>query len=153
YQWEEPAAGGIRTPDQWRFHLAAAAHVAIDLGRGMVADLVAAPDERAVGRIEGGQTWKGELHAGSYVLRATTREPDNRFDYTLQVAATELLAGESRAVTLPADFPVSLGSDGVAEIASFGTVDVRARLYDQEGRLVASNDDRANDWNFAITGR
>src|SRR5262249_39898522 len=32
-------------------------------------------------------------------------------------------------------------------------VDVRAWLYDQKGRLVASNDDRPNDWNFAIAGR
>src|SRR5207244_2777420 len=112
-----------------------------------------APDGRAIERIEGGETWKGELPAGSYVLRATTREPNNRFDYTVDVAATELLAGGSRVATLPADIPVALGSDGVAEIASFGTVDVRAWLFDQKGCLVVSNDDRLNDWNFAIVGR
>jgi uncharacterized protein YecT (DUF1311 family) len=153
YRWEEPAAGGPRTPDQWRFHLPAPAHLAIDLGRGMVADLVAEPDGRIRDRVEGGETWKGELPAGTYLLRATSREPDNRFDYSLQVAATELLAGESRVTKLPADIPISLGGDAVAEIASFGTTDVRASLYDQANRLVARNDDRPNDWNFAIAGR
>src|SRR6185312_12916807 len=36
---------------------------------------------------------------------------------------------------------------------SFGDRDVRAWLYDAADRLVATNDDRANDWNFAIGGR
>ena len=41
----------------------------------------------------------------------------------------------------------------MAEIGSFGTVDVRAWLYDAKNKLVATNDDRMNDWNFAIAGR
>jgi hypothetical protein len=153
YRWEEPAAGDPRTPDQWRFHLPAPAHLAIDLGRGMVAELVAEADGRVRDRVDGGETWKGELPAGTYLLRATAREPNSHFDYSLQVAATELLAGESRITKLPADIPLSLAGDVVVEIASFGTTDVRAWLYDRAGHLVARNDDRPNDWNFAIAGR
>ena len=39
---------------------------------------------------------------------------------------------------------------GLVELNSYGSVDVRAELYDSEGRLVAANDDRPDDWNFLI---
>ncbi|HEY4162626.1 MAG TPA: hypothetical protein VGM59_06135, partial [Dongiaceae bacterium] len=138
---------------QWRFRLTAPAHVAIDLSRGMRAFLVAEQGGATHEAVTGGETWKGELPAGSYVLRATTLEPNNRFDYTVSVAADELMAGLSWPVDLPADIPLSIGSDAVLEIGSFGPTDVRAWLYDDHDRLVATNDDRPNDWNFAITGR
>ncbi len=153
FQWLEPEAGAMRVPDQWRFTLTGPAHVSIDLSRGMRADLVAEADGLKRAEITGGETWKNLLPTGSYVLKATTIEPNNRFDYDVSVSARELLAGQSRPVGLPADVPVSIGSDAVAEIGSFGTTDVRAWLYDEHDKLVATNDDRPNDWNFAIAGR
>ncbi len=119
----------------------------------MRADLVAETDGKKREEITGGETWNGLLPTGAYVLKAATIEPNNRFDYEVSVTAEELLAGQSRAVDLPADVPVSIGSDAVAEIGSFGTTDVRAWLYDAKNKLVATNDDRPNDWNFAIAGR
>ena len=153
FQWMEPEEGAARSPDQWRIRLTAPTHLAIDLSRGMVADIVGETDGKGFGQVNGGETWKGLLPMGSYLLKATTREPNNRFDYEITATATELLPGGSRDLTPPADIPLSIGSDAVAEIGSFGTRDVRAWLYDAKGALVATNDDRPNDWNFAIAGR
>jgi hypothetical protein len=153
FQWLEPEAEGAeRVPDQWRFVLPATAHVAITLNQGMRADLV---DETGNIRnaVIGGDNWQGELPAGTYTLRATSFEPNNRFDYPVSVTATELVAGLSHVTDLPADIPVSIGSDSVVEIGSFGVTDVRAWLTDAKGHLAATNDDRPNDWNFAIAGR
>jgi len=152
FQWREPEDGAARVPDQWRFVLPAPVHVAIDLSQGMRADLVG-EDGKTRNAIIGGDNWKGELAAGTYTLRATTFAPNNRFDYTVSVSATELVAGRSVVTNLPADIPVSIGSDSVVEIGSFGITDVRAWLYDAGNRLAATNDDRPNDWNFAIAGR
>jgi len=152
FQWREPEEGEERVPDQWRFALPAAAHVAITLNQGMRADLVG-EDGKTLREVIGGDNWKGELPTGVYTLRTTSFEPNNRFDYTIAVRATELVAGLNHITNLPADIPVSIGSDSVVEIGSFGTTDVRAWLYDAKGDLAASNDDRPNDWNFAIAGR
>jgi uncharacterized protein len=152
FQWLEPEEGAERVPDQWRFVLPATAHVAITLNQGMRADLVG-EDGQVRNAVIGGDNWQGELPAGTYTLRATSFEPNNRFDYTVSVTATELVAGLSHITDLPADIPVSIGSDSVVEIGSFGVTDVRAWLYDAKGHLAATNDDRPNDWNFAIAGR
>jgi uncharacterized protein len=152
FQWREPEAGAERVPDQWRFKLPATTHVAIDLSQGMRADLVG-EDGKTRNAVIGGDNWQAELPSGTYTLRATTFEPNNRFDYTISVTATELVGGRSLVTNLPADIPVSIGSDSVVEIGSFGTTDVRAWLYDADNRLAATNDDRPNDWNFAVAGR
>jgi len=39
------------------------------------------------------------------------------------------------------------------QLASFGSADVRARVYDAADHLVAENDDGADDWNFQIQAR
>lgn len=153
FQWREPEEEGAeRVPDQWRFRLPAAAHVEITLTQGMRADVVGA-DGKLHNEVIGGDNWKGELPADTYTLRTTSYAPNNRFDYRVEVRVTELVAGQDRITSLPADVPVSLGGDSVVEIGSFGTVDVRAWLYDADDKLVATNDDRPNDWNFAIAGR
>lgn len=154
YQWREPEAGQQRVPDSWQFDLTGAARVSIALPHGLRGQLHAAKSDAAeLPEVNGGDVWEGDLPAGSYRLDISSRQPNNRLDYTIDIRTAELIAGQSRAVTAPADIPVSIGSDAVVEIGSFGDQDVRGWLYDDKGNLVATNDDRANDWNFAIAGR
>ncbi len=152
--WVEPATGAQRVPDQWEFSLPAPAKVTIALDNMMEASLSSAdsPDD-ILARIASKQRWQGELPAGKYLLRAVNSRRNNYVDYTLSVSSSQLLAGESRTLLAPATIPLSVGKDGLIELQSFGPSDVRARLTDANGNLVAQNDDRQDDWNFLIARR
>lgn len=154
YQWREPEAGQQRIPDSWQFALPGAAHVSIDLPHGLKGTVASTRSDAApLPEVNGGETWSQDLPTGDYHLDITSRQPNNRLDYTIDISTDELVAGQQRKVTAPVDVPVSIGSDAIVEIGSFGTQDVRGWLYDAQNNLVASNDDRPNDWNFAIAGR
>jgi hypothetical protein len=150
-RWMEPAAGQSRTPDEWTFSLPAAANATITITPGMRAKLLpdapgAPPIAVAIG------SWTGRLAPGNYRIDTYSAAPDNRVDYTLNVALNELTPGQTRDITAPASIPVSLGGAGQYEIASAGAQDVAATLRDAAGKIVAANDDRDNDWNFLIAG-
>jgi hypothetical protein len=151
-RWMEPEAGQPRVPDRWRFTLPAPATVTVTIGSGMLARILG-PGDPAARTATSTVPWTGELQPGSYVVEAVSASPNNLVDYTLRVDTAELLAGQKRAIAAPQTLRVSLGADRQIELSSFGDSDVRARLYDAAGHLVAANDDRDNDWNFAITGR
>ena len=68
----------------------------------------------------------------------------------MRVAPLELVDGLSRRVDLPASLAISVGTEGTVELASFGDLDVRARLFDAGEAPIAAEDDRANDWNFRV---
>src|SRR6185369_9437748 len=97
--------------------------------------------------------WTGTLPAGDYAVAVVSAAPNSRVDYSLTVSTNEMVVGQKRSVDAPATLPVSIGADRQVEFASFGGEDVKARLYDADGKLVASNDDRENDWNFLIPMR
>jgi hypothetical protein len=152
--WEEPAKGAERHPDQWEFVLPAPAQVTVALDNEMEATLVSADDPaQSAARIDAKVAWRGDLKAGRYQLRAQHSRSNNYVSYTLRVAATQLMAGQSRSVLAPAAIPVSVGTDGLIELQSFGPSDVRARLVDAAGETIAQNDDRPGDWNFQIAQR
>lgn len=154
HTWTEPAKGRARVPDQWEFVLPAPAQVTITLDSEMAAELVPAGDPaHPLARVDATQPWRGELAAGRYQVRARSSRQNNFVAYSVQVAATQLLAGASRTVSAPATIPVSVGGDGLVELESFGRGDVRARLFDAAGEVVAQDDDRAGDWNFQIARR
>lgn len=155
HTWREPAKGAIRVPDQWEFALPAGADISIALDGEMEAVLTHAGDAKntVVAKVSTGQNWRGPLAMGRYLLRATNSRSNSHVPYTLRVAATQLLAGQARSVTAPASIPVSVGADGLLELASFGATDVRASLFDNAGELIAQNDDRTDDWNFQIARR
>jgi uncharacterized protein len=151
-RWMEPEAGQKREPDRWRFTLPAPAKLTLSIGSGMKAVLTG-PGEGKDRAALTDAPWTGALPAGDYVVEAMSDAPNNRVDYALHLETEELVAGQRRSIQAPAELKVSLGADRQVELASFGASDVRGRLYDAAGKLVASNDDRDNDWNFAIAGR
>ena len=97
--------------------------------------------------------WKGKLDAGHYRLGVTCVRVNNRVDYSVAVTPEQLVAGLRRSITAPENVPLSIGSESLIEVGSFGSSDVRARLYDSGGRLVVESDDRPDDWNFQISKR
>lgn len=154
HTWLEPAKGKVRQPDQWEFTLPAPAQITVALDNEMEATLASAADPaRGIAKIDARQPWRGDLAAGRYWLRAQHSRRNNFVAYSLRVNVTQLLAGQMRPVSAPASIPVSVGADGLIELQSFGPSDVRARLLDAAGTIIAQNDDRPGDWNFHIAQR
>ncbi|HUK14174.1 MAG TPA: hypothetical protein VLW17_12805 [Thermoanaerobaculaceae bacterium] len=151
--WQEPAQGAERVPDAWLFTLPAPAAVRVELSGEMEGKLNRVGDggaEADVAALSAGKGWRGELAAGSYRLAASCARRNNLLAYRVGVMPEPLVAGLSREVVAPATVPVSVGAAGLYELSSFGDADVRARLLDAGGRLVAANDDRPDDWNFDL---
>jgi hypothetical protein len=154
HTWREPVKGAPRQPDQWIFDLPAPAQVTVALDNEMEGTLTGATDaNRIVARVVARQNWRGDLPAGRYMLRAQPSRNNNYVPYTVRVSAAQLMAGQSRLVSAPAMVPLSVGADGLIELQSFGTSDVRARLVDAAGEVLAQNDDRPGDWNFHVALR
>ncbi len=154
HNWLEPAKGKKRVPDQWEFELPAAADLTISLASEMEGTLFNAVDLKTpVAKIDAKSGWSGRIAAGKYLVLTQHSRSNNHVPYTLQVSSSQLLAGLSREVIAPAVIPVAVGIDGLVELQSFGSGDVRARLVDASGELIAQNDDRADDWNFHIARR
>lgn len=151
-RWMEPEEGAPRLPDRWRFTLPAASEVTVAVDSGMRATLLGADggtDRLAFAE----RPWTGTVPAGDYTVEVVSAAPNSRVDYTLKVSTSELLVGERRAVTAPARLPIAIGGDRQVDLVSYGGEDVRGRLYDADGKFVAGNDDRENDWNFLISRR
>jgi hypothetical protein len=152
-RWEEPTDGGPRRPDVWTFGLPAEADLSITLTEPMQGEIRRDGEDAVVAALSFRQPWQGRLAAGSYHLDVKTVRPDNRVDYTVTTAVTQLTAGNSRTVTAPADIPVAVAGDRRIEISSFGTGEVRATLLDAAGTVVARSDQRPDDWNFTLSAR
>lgn len=153
HEWTEPAEGEERRPDLWTFTLPAKVHLDLALGKGMEGELSRDGSADPVASFNHLRAYSGDLPAGDYRLAVRSIRPDNRLSYTLRAAVPELTVGRQRTVTAPATLPLSVGAEGLVEIASTGTADLRALLRDAAGRVVARADDRPNDWNFAINTR
>lgn len=154
HTWQEPEPGKLRISDHWLFHLPAEAEVGISLDADMEANLVDGVNrKRRIDHLFPGKPWKGVLPAGSYLLRVRHSRGDNLVDYRLAVSSRELLAGQRRDVIAPARLPVSVARAGLAVFRSLGDSDVRARLLDDQGKVLAQNDDQTDGWNFEIAQR
>ncbi len=151
--WNESPEGAARIPDTWDFELPAGADVAIDLSDKMVGELHALVDGAEPSRVAPvpmGEGWRGPLAAGRYRLEVTSTLRDNQVPYSVYVNPEQLLAGMRRQVQAPATLWLAAGEDSLVELSSLGGSDVRARLYDADGKLVLANDDRPHDWNFHL---
>src|SRR6266566_3281680 len=151
--WTEPEAGQARVPDAWLVTVPAPIDARIELTGEMQGELVRTDGEGAAVSVPPGRGWKGKLDAGRYRLDVVCARPNNRVTYELGVWPEQLVAGLDREVSAPGTVPLSVGRDGLVQLASFGSADVRARVYDAEDHLVAENDDGADDWNFQIQAR
>ncbi|MCB9763087.1 MAG: hypothetical protein H6739_25020 [Alphaproteobacteria bacterium] len=152
HTWREPGAGQERVPDVWTFTLPADATTRVVLSGDMYGELFNDANER-VARSTPGEGWSGPLPRGAYRLEVRNSRRDNRVPYTVRVAPVELVVGLSRSVSAPGTLSISVGDEGLVELASLGGDDVRARLYAPDGTLVASSDDRPQDWNFRAVAR
>lgn len=149
HQWLEPQGDdAVRTPDQWTFTVPADINATISMTPAMQGTLMR--DGETLAQIAGAQGWSGSLSAGAYLLEMRSQRPNNRLDYGFSVQSDQLIAGQTRDIRVPADISVAIGSRSPFELSSFGAQDVRARLFDSNGALLASNDDRPDDWNFYI---
>jgi hypothetical protein len=156
HRWYEPEEDGApRQPDLWAFELPGATEVSIRLTAEMHGHLIRRSDggDQEAAYVPPMRDWQGPLEAGSYRFEVECVRRNNRVDYELAVNPVALLPGLERSLTAPSTVPVAIGDGGLVEISSFGATDVSARLIDSHGRTVVQNDDRANDWNFHLTGR
>jgi hypothetical protein len=152
--WLEPEDDNPRTPDQWEFAAPAPIEVTIHLSNEMQGNLLRLDDSGnaiQTAKVMPGRNLVTELEMGRYRLEVVASRRNNQAPYQVTVMPTELVTGLSRKVTAPVSIPLSVGKPGLVEINSFGKDDVQARLYDNQGRLIAFNDDRPDDWNFLIS--
>jgi hypothetical protein len=151
--WMEPEGEGPRMPDQWEFNAPAPIEVYINLSNEMQGNLLRLDESgNAVqtARVLPGRSLKTMIMMGRYRLEVVASRRNNRAPYQVAVLPTELVTGLSREISAPASITLSVGKTGLVEISSFGRDDIQARLYDSQGRMIAFNDDRPDDWNFLI---
>jgi len=155
--WLEPEGpegileDAVRPPDVWRFELPAKARTAIELTEEMQGHLT--KDGAEIAFVPPGRGWKGSLEPGVYELAAEASRRNSRVRYQVAVHSEELMTGLERTVHAPGLVSVSVGKDGLVELSSIAPADVRAILFDSDGKLIAESDDRPDDWNFLIFQR
>jgi len=146
--WREPENAQTRTADMWLFDLPAIADISIALNNEMQGELF--DGERLVGSVTPARPWQGQLNAGQYRLAVTNARKNNHVEYQLTVDSRQLMIGQQRHADVPATIPIAVGDHEYIELWSYGQNDIRARLLDSKGNVVAQGDDRNNDWNFLI---
>ncbi len=148
--WLEPAEAESRQPDSWVFELPAPSEITLSLSQGMQAALIALKANSVPILFNSAKPLKQTLAAGRYRIEASASRRNNRLEYSLGFSSSVQLVGMQKNVTAPLDIELSIGHDSLIELSSFGQQDVKAQLFDADDKLVAVNDDRANDWNFNI---
>lgn len=152
-QWREPQAKGApRTPDQWRFTLQGDADVEIDIGAGMIGEIIR-NEKEPVGRVAGERPFKGELAAGAYRIDAHSPAYDDRLDYEISLSSKQLQPDAPRRVQLPAKLDFILAQESIVNLGGFGDKETIGVLKNAAGEIVERLRPRANDWNVAFAGR
>ncbi len=146
--WAEPPGDGERPKDVWTLSLPADLKTSIDLGDEMAGALMR--DGEVVGRLSPGKDFSMDLDKGEYTLEVRSASRGTGVPYTVKVSTDALTVGQKRSVYAPATLDLAFGEAGQVTLRSDGNADVRARLLDADGRVLAANDDRPDDWNFRI---
>lgn len=151
HQWREPAVkDSPRAPDVWRFALAGEAQARLDIGEGMIGELIRGENE-SLGKFVAKRDWRGKLDAGAYRVEARALGRDDRLDYTLTLSSDEMQPGAPRFVDVPQTLAFTLAEDRVVNLMSFGRIDMTAALKDSDGRIVERLEGRADDWNLSFS--
>lgn len=129
-RWMEPAPGSTRQRDVYTLAIPADLDVRVHLGNPMMqAFLVKAGGGEPPRTVRPGKDWAGLLPAGDYRLEVECSRINDRVDYDVKVATSQLAPGLRRAVAVPGWVEVRLAKDSVVEIYSQGQVDVRGLLH------------------------
>ncbi|MEJ2420222.1 MAG: hypothetical protein P8018_00570 [Acidobacteriota bacterium] len=143
--------------DTYLFRIPAKLDVTLSLGDTLMMAEIQRKENgayRNVSEVWPRRTWKGTLAPGSYRLAVRCSRKADLVTYPVRLETHELADGVSLNVSVPSTVKVSLASESIAKLSSYGDVDTRARLLELPGReLVASNDDAYHDWNFLISRR
>ncbi|MBR0655762.1 hypothetical protein [Plastoroseomonas arctica] len=156
HEWREPSAPDApRAPDLWDFTLPGPSPVTLSITEGMGAELhrLDAAHPQRIGALADGSNFVATLAAGPYRVSARALARNDRLPYRLTLSSTDLQPDAPREVTLPATLAFAIEAERVVNITSAGATDIRATLRDAEGRVVLREDDRADDWNIAISRR
>ena len=139
-----------RAPDVFTLSLPAEVQASLSLSAGMRFRLVDSGGTVPYQGI-GGKALAVSLHAGDWRLEVTSLLEDNQKRYDVALSTLDLLPGTPQPVSAsPQDLPVSVGAAGTVEIWSYGGAELDASLTDESGRLVASGQTIADDWNFRV---
>jgi hypothetical protein len=149
--WAEPRDAAERPVDRWELTSPAEVDATLSVSPEMVARLFAG--DRVLGVAAAGRSWTGTLPQGPLRVEVQAARQGTGVPYSLTLEPVALVAGTSTTVPAEATVAVAVGAPGVYTFESDGFVDVRARLVDAAGRLVAANDDRPDDWNFRMSTR
>lgn len=90
------------------------------------------------------------LSPGSYRLVAEHSKGDVAITYALYLKTEVFAPGVTQVVNVPGVYPVRVPNEGTLRLFSRGDTDVRCRLFNDKGVLVAENSDRGADWNCAF---
>ncbi len=149
--WTEPKGDGERPSDLWELAIPADLRATVTLSPEMAGELRVG--DASVARLVPGERWTGPLARGTAVLVVRGARRGTGVPYTLRVDATELVTGTSQPVDGDGSRVVAVGEAGVYTLESEGDADLRARLQDAAGRVLATSDDRPDDWNFRMSTR
>jgi hypothetical protein len=149
--WTEPRAAEARPVDVWQGELPAEVEVSFELSAEMTGRVFAG--EREVATLAAGRGWRGVLPRGPVRVEVQAARKGTGVPYHLSLWPTPLVTGVSRSIALGEAVDVVVAEPGVYTFESDGFVDVRARLLGADGRVVAANDDRPDDWNFRMSTR
>ncbi|MBN1550677.1 hypothetical protein JW979_04375, partial [bacterium] len=157
--WIESQTDSVRTPDCWLVDMPASADVLLDF-RGEVDAVFEKRLEKDnyqfFFQVLKGKNWQGRLPEGQYRCLITASRKNNLLPYQWGIFPEQLVNGQVKSVKIPAAIDLEIGSPGPIcdtgfyEIGSRGKSDVKASLYDKQGKFITSNDDRYGDWNFLI---
>lgn len=136
-------------PDRYVFDVPSEMDIRIEVGKGMTASLFR--ETTSIDVFPGGEVWSRSLVPGTYRLEVVRSDEDDRFPYHVSLETDVLAPGlEQTFSSLPATCIVSVPTDGLYDIGSFGQTDIRVQLLDDQGNVVTEQDDAKDDWNVKM---